>query len=73
MEKNFKRDERRSIIDGLKTHGVNVATFENRDMRRRRPDKAKLERWMKRESASGIPVGSGVEENCLEEHNSEPP
>jgi hypothetical protein len=51
LEKNIKRDERRAILERLggSTHSVE---FEATMLRGRRLDKAKIERWKKREGLS---------------------
>jgi hypothetical protein len=53
FEKNVKKEERRAILETVDEEGQ----FEERMLRGRRLDKAKLERWRKRE---GI-VGSGFQ------------
>jgi hypothetical protein len=59
LEKNVKRDARRSILDGLRPElELGSTKFESREMRGRWVDKAKLERWMRRESASTTRVSS---------------
>jgi hypothetical protein len=69
LEKNIKRDERQSIIEGLKALRLNTSTYKTKEVRGRRLDKAKLKRWM-RESSSAMPVGHEDAATCLEEHNS---
>lgn len=70
LQKNVKQGERRSVINGLKNHELDAAEFERRELRGRRLDKAKLERWMRKESASTIPVGPEDEITCLNERSS---
>lgn len=48
FEKNVKREERRAILDNLDGE-MNAVEFEARTIRGRRLDKAKIERWRKRE------------------------
>jgi hypothetical protein len=48
FEKNVKKDERRAIIESL-GEVANKGEFEAMMLRGRRLDKAKLERWRKRE------------------------
>jgi hypothetical protein len=59
FEKNVKRDERRAILGSLGV--VREGEFQARKLRGRRLDKAKLERWRKRE---GI-VGDGPQNELL--------
>jgi Clr5 domain len=51
FEKNVKRDERRAILGSLGV--VREGEFQARKLRGRRLDKAKLERWRKREGIVG--------------------
>jgi hypothetical protein len=55
FEKNVKRDERRAILGSLGV--VREGEFQARKLRGRRLDKAKLERWRKREEI----VGNGTQ------------
>jgi hypothetical protein len=55
FEKNVKRDERRAILGSLGV--VREGEFQARKLRGRRLDKAKLERWRKREEI----VGNGLQ------------
>ncbi|KAE9362669.1 hypothetical protein N431DRAFT_525010 [Stipitochalara longipes BDJ] len=48
LEKNVKQDERRAILESL-GYGMKEEDFEARKLRGRRLDKAKIERWKKRE------------------------
>jgi hypothetical protein len=52
FEKNVKRDERRAILGSLELV-VREGEFQARKLRGRRLDKAKLERWRKREGIVG--------------------
>jgi hypothetical protein len=49
FEKNVKKEERRAILETVEGEG----RFEERILRGRRLDKAKLERWRKREGIDG--------------------
>jgi hypothetical protein len=48
IQKNIKRDERRTILDSL-GDAVKEVEFEPKTLRGRRLDKAKIARWKKRE------------------------
>jgi hypothetical protein len=52
FEKNVKQDERRAILESL-GQGANEEGFQARMLRGRRLDKAKIERWKKREETLG--------------------
>jgi hypothetical protein len=52
FEKNIKRSERLAILERLGA-GAHAAEFETRMLRGRKLDKAKIERWKKREGLSG--------------------
>lgn len=61
FEKNVKRDERRAILKSL-DDGVKEGDFEARKLRGRRLDRAKIERWKKREgldTQAGFACSSG--------------
>jgi len=57
FEKNVKREERRAILDSVREEGQ----FEERVLRGRRLDKAKIERWRKREQITA-PGSSAMSE-----------
>ena len=59
FEKNVKKDERRAILESL-DEVANEGEFEAMMLRGRRLDKAKLERWRKREGLVG-----GASQNAL--------
>ncbi len=48
LQKNIKRDERRTILESL-SDSVKEVEFEPKTLRGRRLDKAKIARWKKRE------------------------
>jgi hypothetical protein len=48
LQKNIKRDERRTILESL-GESVKEVEFEPKTLRGRRLDKAKIARWKKRE------------------------
>ena len=56
FEKNVKKDERRAILETVEGEGQ----FEERMLRGRRLDKAKLERWRKREGIVGGGFQNGL-------------
>jgi hypothetical protein len=64
LQKNTKRDERRTILESL-DDAVGEVEFEPTTLRGRRLDKAKIARWRKREedisgeSRTGIANSSG--------------
>ncbi|PMD46893.1 hypothetical protein L207DRAFT_383238, partial [Hyaloscypha variabilis F] len=49
FQKNVKQSERRAILEKFRD-GVRIGDFEARKLRGRRLDKAKIERWRKREA-----------------------
>jgi len=49
FQKNVKQSERRAILERFRD-GVRIGDFEARKLRGRRLDKAKIERWRKREA-----------------------
>jgi len=57
LGKNIKRSDRKTIIEGVRSElEPKAASFETRELRGRRLDKAKFKRWMRKESA--IPARS---------------
>jgi hypothetical protein len=65
LGKNIKRTERKTIIEGIRLElEPKAASFETRELKGRRLDKAKLKRWMREESAT--PVGSEHETTRVE-------
>jgi hypothetical protein len=67
FQKNVKRGERRAILEGL-GRAVTEGGFEARILRGRKLDKAKIERWKKREgfTSEGTEAGSARHPGKLE-------
>jgi hypothetical protein len=59
FEKNVKQKERRAILRSLGAE-ANAVEFEARMLRGRRLDKAKIERWRKRDGIAGSNPQAGL-------------
>lgn len=59
IQKNIKRDERRTILDSL-GDAVKEVEFEPKTLRGRRLDKAKIARWKKREETISGETRPGI-------------
>ncbi len=70
FQKNVKRGERRAILEGL-GRAITEGGFEARIFRGRKLNKAKIERWKKREgfTSEGMEAGSSRDPGKLEGHH----